>query len=317
MGLSLNKIVKPQSIALNKKATLFSNDRSPSKRLYVEGMTPRFTRQDVLLLLKNLRSIYRLPFTLYKTTKLIRHGKRPLRSVLDRQTFEAFSRLMQDLEVADWGVFEVTPEKVFKDCGVPYTNAIVLSVKMDPTKFTTAPSMECQLEVAKIYTKSGDAANILSSFLQKNGYGATPNHSMGGQVDYSMAAQWANMAVVGRHSMAITRKSGACHRISLVYTNITNFSEFIPQEEDLSWISDFCGKCGKCIRNCPKNAIYPEPLKNGNLPLTRIDYERCCEGFRDYGCGVCIKVCPFTTMDYETLKNAYFRNRKVEEQYEK
>lgn len=53
MGLSLNKIVKPQTIELNKKARVFSNENSPTKKLYVEGRAPKFNRNDVFYILKN------------------------------------------------------------------------------------------------------------------------------------------------------------------------------------------------------------------------------------------------------------------------
>lgn len=72
MRLSLNKVVLPQSNELNKKANIFSNDCSPTKRHYVEGQKPNFSMHDVIALIKNLKKIYKLPFTLYKTLKLIK-----------------------------------------------------------------------------------------------------------------------------------------------------------------------------------------------------------------------------------------------------
>ncbi|MFA9392137.1 MAG: 4Fe-4S binding protein [Prolixibacteraceae bacterium] len=52
------------------------------------------------------------------------------------------------------------------------------------------------------------------------------------------------------------------------------------------WIAEFCSTCGMCIKNCPTKAILENPIidKFGNV--TSIDYDKCCEGFSQYGCGV-------------------------------
>ncbi|MBS4537381.1 4Fe-4S binding protein [Clostridium sp. D2Q-11] len=165
--------------------------------------------------------------------------------------------------------------------------------------------------MAKVYGQTGNIANKVAEFLQKKGFGASPNHSMDGQLDYSMAAEWAGIAIIGRHSMVITKKHGHCHRLSVVYTNIENLDEFINRNtEDIRWIREFCKKCGKCIRKCPSGAILQEPVALDGINPTRIDYEKCCEGFINYGCGICIKVCPFTTGNYEKIKEAFLKTNK-------
>lgn len=304
MGISLNKVVNPQTVEMNKKATVFSNDHSPTKRYYVEGKRPDFSRHDIVTTIRNIKKVYKLPYTLYKTINLIKKNILPSKKLISVQTFDEFTRMLAELGVDDFGYFEVTPEKLFKDCGVPYKYALVFSSAMDKKAFENAPSIECQLEVARVYALTGNIANSVSEFLQKKGFGASPNHSMGGQLDYSMAAEWAGIAVTGRHSMAITKSNGPCNRISVVYTNIENLGEFIVNTEDMTWIRGFCEKCGKCIRKCPKDAIYEKSIILDGINPTRIEYEKCCEGFLEYGCGICIRECPFTTSSYEKIKNA-------------
>lgn len=282
MGLSLNKLVKPQNIELNNRAKVFSNEKSPTKRLYVEGRKRNFNISDALYLLKNLKKIYKFPYSMYKTVKLIKKDA-PINSHMSPEVFEELNQLLLSLQVDEYGFFEVTSDKVFKDCGVPYKYALVFSSAMDKTAFRTAPSIECQVEVAKVYCQTGNIANEVAEFLQKKGFGASPNHSMGGQLDYSMAAEWAGMAITGRHSMAITKKQGPCHRLSVVYTNIENQGEFVNRNtNDMGWIREFCQKCGKCIRKCPSGAIMEAPVVMDGFNPTRIDYEKCCEGFISY-----------------------------------
>ncbi len=312
MGLSLNKVVEPQKIELNKYAKIYSNDNSPKKRLYVEGRKPDFRKQDIIAIVKNIKKLYLLPYTLWETVKLIKKIITPTKSKISKKSFDELAHFITKLQVDDFGFFEVTPEKIFKECGVPYKYALVFSSSMDKNAFADVPSIECQLEVARVYAVTGNIANKVAKFLQNIGFGASPNHSMGGQLDYSMAAEWAGIAVTGRHSMAITKSNGACNRISVVYTNIENLGDFIKYTEDMTWIRDFCEKCGKCIKKCPEGAIYEKPVILDGVNPTRIDYEKCSKGFMKYGCGVCIKECPFTCGNYEKIKSGFAKNKVKE-----
>lgn len=309
MGFSLNSAVKPQSKALNKSAIIMSSESSPIKRPYVDAEKHHMEKSDYIYLLKNIKKIYRLPFTMIKTVNLIEKDiktSKERKKIISREVFSELEILLKDAGVDDFGFFEIAPDKLFKDSGVPHRYGLVLSIGMDPKAFVMAPSIECQLEVANIYVKTGAIANKVASFLQHKGYGASPNHSMGGQLDYSMAVEWAGMGIVGRHSMGITKKNGPCHRLSVVYTNIENLGDFIRSDiEEMRWINDFCKSCGKCVRKCPTNAILSELTVIDSKVPTRIVYERCAEGFGNYGCGICIKECPFTGGKYESLKRGY------------
>jgi epoxyqueuosine reductase len=306
MGFSLNKAVKPQTIELNKKARIFSNEFSPIKRLYVEDEKKRFSKKDLIVLLKSIRKIYKVPFSMMKTVKLIKNDRPGTTNQLSYEIFADLVKLLNSLGVDDYGFFEITPERLFKGCGVPHKYALVFSSEMNIEAFKEAPSMECQIEVAKIYSRTGDIANKVASYLQSKGFGASPNHSMGGQLDYSMAAEWAGIGITGRHSMAMTKKNGPCHRISVVYTDIENLSDYITRKNnDMLWINNFCKRCGKCIRKCPTKAILQKPVILDGINPTKIDYNKCCQGFLNYGCGICIKECPFTNIGYEKLKHTF------------
>ena len=240
--------------------------------------------------------------------KLIKNDQHNSSSLMTRETFDEFAQLLASLGVNQYGFFKVESEDLFKGYGVPHKYALVFSSVMEKQAFENAPSIECQLEVARVYCETGIIANKVAEFLQQKSYGASPNHSMGGQLDYSMAAERAGIAVTGRHSMAITKENGPCNRISVVYTNIENLNDYIKQNnDDMLWIKDFCQKCGKCQRKCLTGAILIEPVTLDGYNPTRIVYEKCAEGFANYGCGICIKECPFTKGNYETIKAAYLK----------
>jgi ferredoxin len=311
LSLSLNKVVKPQRIELNKRAKVFSNDLSPVKRGYLEGEKANFSRNDIFNLVKNLKNIYKLPFSMMHTLHLIKIQPVIEHNRLLSSDFNELEKLLNRLKVDDYGVFEVSSKRLFKGCGVPYKYGIILSSKMNNNAFKEAPSIECQLEVARVYSESGNSANAVAKFLQEKSFGASPNHSMGGQLDYSMAAQWSGIGITGRHSMVITKKSGPCHRLSVVYTNIENLEDFILNDKDEKrWVKNFCRSCGNCIKQCPTKAILEEPVIIDGVNPTRIDYNKCCQGFKDYGCGICIKVCPFSFGKYEQIKKIFISNRE-------
>lgn len=311
MGFNVNNMVKPQTKELNKNALIFAKETSPTKRPYLEDEKLNFSKTDILYLLKNMNKIYKLPYTLLKTVKLIQKDRLFIKTKISLEDYIQLQILAEKMGVDDFGFFEIKAENIFKDCGVPHKYALVFSIGMDKKAFSTAPSIECQLEVAKVYYDTGDIANKMAEFLQSKGFGASPNHSMGGQLDYSMAVEWAGFGITGRHSMAITPKNGPCHRVSVVYTSIDNLDDFISNSnEDMQWVKSFCQKCGKCIRKCPTNAILQEPILIDGYNPTRINYESCADEFTNYGCGICIKECPFSSGNYEKIKEAYEKSNR-------
>jgi len=64
----------------------------------------------------------------------------------------------------------------------------------------------------------------------------------------------------------------------------------------------------QCQRKCPTGAILFEPIIIDGFNPTGIIYDKCSEGFANYGCGICIKECPFTKGNYETIKSAHIKS---------
>ncbi|MCP4760158.1 MAG: hypothetical protein GY870_00155 [archaeon] len=92
--------------------------------------------------------------------------------------------------------------------------------------------------------------------------------------------------------------------MALIYTSIENLPVKERSENEHKWIGDFCGKCGKCIKNCPGNAILEQPIAHNSNYLTHIQNDKCYPHFYgNYDCSICIKVCSFNQNEYENLKN--------------
>ncbi|MFI3284692.1 MAG: hypothetical protein R3Y57_06380 [Erysipelotrichaceae bacterium] len=164
------------------------------------------------------------------------------------------------------------------------------------------------IEVMKVYGDTGVACLKLSDYLRNLHFAAIPNHSLGGNIDYTKAAYKANLGFIGKHGMLITPKNGPCNRLSIVYTNIENLAEFLPAKEDYSWAASFCAQCKKCVRSCPYQAIYEEAIIDENGHVSCISNQKCGSGFAEYGCAICIAACPFTSVGYKTIKSKFIKD---------
>ncbi|MFZ5945794.1 MAG: 4Fe-4S binding protein [Bacillota bacterium] len=278
--MDLNDIVRPQDEALKDNAAIVSSEKSATKRLYPKDK--RFSFRDIIKLLKNFNKIKRTMPSLYRTIKLIKKGRISDKRVMQKEEFAELDQLMKKLGVDSYGWLEVDSDRVFKGKGIPYKNAIIITIRMDKNEFKYAPSMEGQIEVMRVYGETGVAANEITELLRQKGFNASPNHSLGGSIDYCKAGMDAGLGYIGRHGMLITPENGACHRSAVIYTDIENLSDFISFIDNHKWIADFCASCGKCIKKCPTGAIYETTKINEYGQVTSIDYDKCCSGFKNY-----------------------------------
>ena len=180
-----------------------------------------------------------------------------------------------------------------------YNNAIVLGMEMNYDAIETAPEAPAGLEALRIYAELGIATNNLADYLRSRGYGAIACHPLGGPILYPAMAVKANMGEIGKQGLLITKKFGPRQRLSLIATNASPLPEITHDEYK---ISEYCDKCGTCIKMCPANAILEEPITHKNGTISRIDSNKCFEYFYEHvGCSICIKVCPFHKVGYNKL----------------
>jgi ferredoxin len=219
----------------------------------------------------------------------------------------------RSLGVAAIGYAKLPRSLIFKNKGVLYENAIVVTMEMDRERMGKAPSLQALDNVIKTYEDLGDIVNRLAAFLRENGYGAQASPALGGLAFYPELAVGACMGVRGRHGLLISPGHGPRQRIAAVFTSIANlpFASGNPHE----WVRDFCRRCGRCIKKCPAGAIFEKPEELAGGAVRMVDPGRCLKYFEShYGCSVCIKECPFNVTGYETIKSAFDRMRRAADQ---
>ncbi len=212
------------------------------------------------------------------------------------------------------GFTKLPNEYIFKNKAVPFQYALIFIQEMDKNEIERAPEIEAGIEVVKVYNSLGIITNELALWLKKKyGVSCMANHPLGGLVDSVPLAEKAGLGKIGRNGLLITKNFGPRCRISPIFIDRKLFEYTATNEFD--WIEDFCKKCGSCIKNCPTEAIYKEPLLTVSYKSESIrdryssyDRERCFLSFSGtMGCAVCIKVCPFSMKpeNYEKVKKKY------------
>ncbi len=300
-------MTKPQEKELNKISNIHSNEKSKAKGFFPKR---KFGVKDVRKMIKNQKRIRPTMMSLIKTAKIIKaHDlQKSYRKEITLCEFESLEHYIIDvLGMDSFGVATFEESEVYKGDSIPYKNILVMSRHMEKETFIVneLPNMDCMIEVMKVYGDTGVASLKTTEFLRNMNFGAVPNHSLGGNVDYTKAGFKANLGFIGKHGMLITPHSGPCNRLSIVYTSIENLDEFLANKVDYTWGNEFCEKCGSCIKACPYDAIYENAKVDENGHVECISNAKCNSGFSHYGCAICIAACPFTKLGYTRIKSIF------------
>jgi epoxyqueuosine reductase QueG len=208
------------------------------------------------------------------------------------------------------GYTKVPAQWVFQDKAIAFDNAIMLSMEMDKDRIDTAPSIPCQKTVMETYRDLGRITNKIAAQLRKGGYGAHAGHPLMGQALYPPLAQMAGLGWMGLNGIIITPEHGPRVRLAAVYTSIENLP-FSDQNEH-SWVIEYCADCKICITKCPPKALYDTPIEHGDGRITYVENGLCFPYFSDYyGCSVCVKVCPFNHIPYEKIRDKFETNNQL------
>ncbi len=201
------------------------------------------------------------------------------------------------------GYIKVPSKLIFKDKSILFDNAIILMMEMDKKAVDAAPSPETQEMSNVTYDELGKKTNKLAEFLRENGFAAHASHPAGGVVIYPHLAQKAGLGYKGAHGMLITPEFGPRQRLSAIFTSIQNLP--VNTHNKHSWIPDFCVKCGRCIKNCPGNAIIQEKSPETGKTRTNIAKDLCS------GCTICMRECSFNRRGYTQIKGKFEKSKEI------
>lgn len=234
------------------------------------------------------------------------------KTITSPEFIQEIEKFVKDLKVPHIGYAKVPKEWVFRDKGVLYENAIVLTYEMDKERMDMAPSEPTGVMVQQSYNSLGIVTYKLTNFLRKHGYAAMSGHPSGGQILYPPMAQKAGIGWMSMSGLMLTPDLGPRVRVGAVFTSIENLPFYEGDEH--AWIADYCKLCRLCIKKCPGDAITGEPIYHPeNNTYTCIDNTKCFPWFIDaFGCSVCAKVCPFSKPGHvDKIKDRFIKTSKV------
>jgi NAD-dependent dihydropyrimidine dehydrogenase PreA subunit len=228
----------------------------------------------------------------------------PGKKKMDKQTLNDLREFAQSVGADEIGYCQVPQEWVFNDLAIRYTQAIVLVMEMDKDRMDLAPNPDTAVMVHQTYNQLGQVSNKIADWLRARGYAAHAGHPLGGMALYPPMAQAAGLGGRGINGLVITPEFGPRVRLAAVFTEIGNFPVY--EGAEYAWVLDFCESCKRCIRDCPPDAFYGEPIHHENGLVTVLDNNICFPYFAKFhGCSVCIKVCPFNQQSYKKIKASY------------
>jgi ferredoxin len=228
------------------------------------------------------------------------------------ETLDGLRSFARSVGADEIGFCKVPQEWVFKDTAIRYTQAIVLMMEMDKDRMDLAPNKDTAVMVHETYNQLGQVSNKIADWLRERGYATHAGHPLGGMALYPPMAQAAGMGWRGLNGLVITPEYGPRVRLAAVFTEIENLPVYVGDEH--AWVLDFCESCKRCIRDCPPEAFYDEPIEHASGLVTVLDNAKCFPYFAKYhGCSVCIKVCPFNQQSYDKIKASFLsKNGKNE-----
>lgn len=231
------------------------------------------------------------------------------KKLIDPETLDKLRTFACSVGADEIGYCTVPQEWVFKDTAIRYTQAIVLVMEMDKERMDLAPNPDTAVMVHETYNQLGQISNKIADWLRERGFAAHAGHPLGGMALYPPMAQAAGLGWRGISGLVVTPRFGPRVRLAAVYTEIENLPVYTGDEH--AWVLEFCDSCRRCIRDCPPDAFYEEPIQHVNGLVTVLDNSKCFPYFvKFHGCSICIKVCPFNQQSYDKIKDSFLDTKK-------
>jgi ferredoxin len=235
----------------------------------------------------------------------IKNPKKP-KIIADQDFINDFENYAHSIGIKDIGYAQIIPDLLIRDKFIQYPNAIVLTMEMDKQIIEAIQGPEAQKLNDSAYKKLADISYNLSDYLRKHDYATEVAHPYGGVVKFSQLGEKAGLGWIGQSGLLISPELGPRQKISAIFVSITNLP--IKDDKQHSWITDYCEKCGKCIKACPENAIIEKETCCGEKE-TEFVKELCIGCIQ--GCTSCIEKCPFDEKGYAHIKNRFDKMNSI------
>ncbi len=221
--------------------------------------------------------------------------KEPLTNISDSQ-LEKLNSLA--IEYGCCGVSYAKLSDEFKrEWDVDYDNVVIFKFLMADDFLECEPSRQKAVALDREFQEIGENVFKLADYLRNEGFMACLINPLDDKVSLRALVMQSNDCEILRSNMCLF-KEGLNVSFFPIFTSIENLP--FKQENDMQWVSKYCGSCGKCIRRCPNKAFDDDERVLGKV----------CTAHSE-GCSDCLLVCPFYKKGYDEVKKEYERRMKV------
>ena len=235
----------------------------------------------------------------YPDESLIDNPNKP-KFIAEDDSIKELENYAHSIGIKEIGYAQITPELLIKDKFLPYPHAIVLTMEMGKEIIEATPGPEAQKLNDAAYEKLGNMSYKISDYLREHGYATEVAHPYGSIVKFSQLGQKAGLGRIGQSGLLITPELGPRQKISAIFVSIVNLP--IKESNEHSWITEYCEKCGKCIKACPEKALIEKEVCCGQKETEFV--QEHCIGCSE-GCTYCIEGCPFDQKEYTYIKDRF------------
>ncbi len=235
-------------------------------------------------------------------------------SVVRRHTLTVIStafptwltRWMQKQKISIWGPADLRDISTPRDeTGQKYNFAISLAIPLDPrimVSIKNGPNQAYADEYDRVNHHINELSEALAAQIKARGFRSgslaasarTDPISIKGDFPHKTAATRAGLGWIGRHCQLITRSYGSWIRLGTVFTDME-----LPCGPAIE--KNFCGRCMRCVKACPANALKgkawsPRVLREEILDVRACDQwkkEHYFQFNKGHNCGICSAVCPY------------------------
>ncbi len=192
------------------------------------------------------------------------------------------------------GIARFSQDWVFDDSAVDDDWIIVIGVAMDYDRIAQSPpsanNPTSAVEVMDQYNRVARAAKLLSNWIRKQGFDATPRPGpMAGALNLIPPALACGFGELGKHGSIINRQLGSCFRLGGVTTKMP----LTADAPDTFGADDFCRSCRLCADACPPKAIFEEKQWVRGVQKWYVNFDKCIPYFNDtHGCAICLAAAP-------------------------
>ncbi len=176
-----------------------------------------------------------------------------------------------------------------------YAIVLVIDQGFDTLEASSGDDWMSGAQSYRAYLKGSTIACTVAGYIRNLGYPATAHSNARGDVLHLPLLVLAGLGELSRiGELVLNPFIGPRYKTAVITTDLP----LAPDQPIDFGLQDFCGKCRKCARECPCDAIpHGDKILYNGYEIWKPDVERCTK-YRitnPYGsaCGRCMKMCPF------------------------